>query len=69
MAPTSVLFTYKMDLGTVQESQANTPSQELIWRRNCPYLYQLLYVHELDWPSLTIDWISAYKEDNFSEDI
>ncbi len=29
----------------------------MIWRRNCPHFYQLLYSTELDWPSLTVDWI------------
>lgn len=32
-------------------------------------MYSLLYVSELDWPSLTVDWVSAYQSSTFSEDI
>jgi hypothetical protein len=48
----------------------NEPTpKELIWRRNCPYLYSLLYVTELNWPSLTVDWISAHQSTQFADDI
>ncbi len=30
--------------------------KEIIWRRNAPYFYQVLYTQENDWPSLTLDW-------------
>lgn len=42
--------------------------KSLIWRRNCPYLYSMLYVSELDWPSLTVDWVSAYEANNIQQD-
>ena len=54
-----------------QESNDSGLPKELVWRRNSPYLYQLLYVSELDWPSLTVDWNSTYKLDknNICDDI
>ncbi len=30
--------------------------KEIIWRRNAPYFYQVLYTNELEWPSLTVEW-------------
>ena len=61
----------QQDPTTQNQSNTDHLTKEIIWRRNAPYLYQLLYVSELDWPSLTIDWVSAYKSTNnhISEDI
>lgn len=28
-----------------------------IWRKNTPLLYDLLMVHTLEWPSLTVQWL------------
>lgn len=30
-----------------------------IWKKNSPYLYDLLISHSLEWPSLTVDWVPA----------
>lgn len=27
-----------------------------IWKKNSPFLYDLLLSHALEWPSLTIEW-------------
>jgi hypothetical protein len=27
-----------------------------IWKKNTPYLYDLLIIKALEWPSLTVDW-------------
>ncbi len=27
-----------------------------IWKRNSPFLYDLVITHALDWPSLTTQW-------------
>jgi histone-binding protein RBBP4 len=28
-----------------------------IWKRNTPFLYDLVITHALDWPSLTVQWL------------
>ena len=30
---------------------------EMVWKRNSPYLYQILYTSMLEWPSLTVEWL------------
>ncbi|KAG6966529.1 hypothetical protein JG687_00004795, partial [Phytophthora cactorum] len=29
------------------------------WKKNTPFLYDLVITHSLDWPSLTVQWLSA----------
>lgn len=59
-----------MDMIEKMDSENSPPlPKEIIWRRNCPYLYSLLYVTELSWPSLTVDWISAHQSTLFAEDV
>ncbi len=28
-----------------------------IWKKNSPFLYDLLITHPLEWPSLTVAWL------------
>jgi hypothetical protein len=28
-----------------------------IWKKNTPFLYDLLLTHALEWPSLTVAWL------------
>lgn len=28
-----------------------------IWKKNAPFLYDLVISHELEWPSLTVQWL------------
>lgn len=28
-----------------------------IWRKNAPFLYDLVMTHALEWPSLTVQWL------------
>jgi histone-binding protein RBBP4 len=28
-----------------------------IWKKNSPFLYDLLVTHALEWPSLTVAWL------------
>jgi histone-binding protein RBBP4 len=28
-----------------------------IWKKNTPFLYDLLVTHALEWPSLTVAWL------------
>ena len=29
-----------------------------IWKKNSPFLYDIVYSHCLVWPSLTVEWLS-----------
>ena len=33
-----------------------------IWKKNAPYLYDLLITHSLEWPSQTIQWFPDVEE-------
>ena len=28
-----------------------------IWKKNAPFLYDIVMSHALDWPTLTVDWL------------
>ena len=28
-----------------------------VWKKNAPYLYDLVVTHALEWPSLTVEWL------------
>ena len=28
-----------------------------VWKKNCPFLYDLVLAHALEWPSLTVQWL------------
>lgn len=28
-----------------------------IWKKNTPFLYELVVTHALEWPSLTVQWL------------
>jgi histone-binding protein RBBP4 len=28
-----------------------------IWKKNSPFLYDVVLTHALDWPSLTVQWL------------
>lgn len=50
----TIYYIANMDIGISEPHQPLASNKDLTWRRNSPYLYQLLYITELDWPSLTI---------------
>ena len=29
-----------------------------IWKKNSPFLYDLVMTHSLEWPSLTVQWLN-----------
>ena len=33
-----------------------------IWKKNTPFLYDLVLTHALEWPSLTVQWMPSYEE-------
>lgn len=32
-----------------------------IWKKNTPFLYDMVMTHALEWPSLTVQWLSEVK--------
>lgn len=30
-----------------------------LWKKNAPFLYDLAMTHSLEWPTLTVEWISS----------
>jgi len=33
-----------------------------IWKKNTPFLYDLIMTHALEWPSLTVQWLPEIIE-------
>ena len=33
-----------------------------IWKKNCPFLYDTVVTHALEWPSLTASWLPDRRE-------
>ena len=33
-----------------------------IWKKNTPFLYDLVVTHALEWPSLTVQWLPKREE-------
>lgn len=32
-----------------------------VWKKNTPFLYDMVVVHALEWPTLTLDWLPEKK--------
>ena len=43
------------DASIVQEKMIN--EEYKVWKKNAPYLYDLVVTHALEWPSLTVQWL------------
>lgn len=41
-----------------------------VWKKNTPFLYDLIVSHSLEWPSLTVHWLpskpSTYADDTYA---
>ena len=33
-----------------------------VWKKNAPYLYDLVVTHALEWPSLTVQWLPDIEQ-------
>ncbi|KAJ0490173.1 putative histone-binding protein RBBP4 [Helianthus annuus] len=33
-----------------------------VWKKNTPFLYDLVITHPLEWPSLTVEWLPDHDE-------
>lgn len=43
------------DASILQEKVIN--EEYKVWKKNAPYLYDLVVTHALEWPSLTVQWL------------
>lgn len=34
-----------------------------VWKKNCPFLYDLVVTHALEWPSLTVQWLKKHSKE------
>ena len=39
----------------IEEKKIN--EEYKIWKKNAPFLYDLIITHPLEWPSLTVQWL------------
>ena len=39
-----------------QEDEQLICEEYKIWKKNTPFLYDLVITHGLEWPSLTVNW-------------
>eukprot|EP01119_Soliformovum_irregulare_P005312 TRINITY_DN17084_c0_g1_i1.p1 TRINITY_DN17084_c0_g1~~TRINITY_DN17084_c0_g1_i1.p1 ORF type:complete len:430 (-),score=109.38 TRINITY_DN17084_c0_g1_i1:6-1271(-) len=47
---------------TKDEEKSKAINEEYkIWKKNAPFLYDLVMTHALEWPSLTVQWLSDKK--------
>ncbi|KAF0990690.1 hypothetical protein HZS_5186 [Henneguya salminicola] len=55
----SVLTAIKPETDFVgeKESQKRINEEYKVWKKNTPFLYDLVLTHALEWPSLTIQWL------------
>lgn len=46
-----------------EEEQDKILNEEYkIWKKNTPFLYDLVMTHSLEWPSLTVQWLPDYQK-------
>jgi histone-binding protein RBBP4 len=47
-----------MDVDGGDDSEYQVINEEFkIWKKNCPFLYDVVVTHALEWPSLTCNWL------------
>lgn len=48
------------DASVLQEKMIN--EEYKVWKKNAPYLYDLVVTHALEWPSLTVQWLPDVEQ-------
>ncbi|KAK6454762.1 histone acetyltransferase subunit [Scheffersomyces xylosifermentans] len=46
------------------QSELTIKEEYQLWRKNCRYMYEFVSETALTWPSLTIQWLPEYKEED-----
>ncbi len=62
-AASSAAATEPVDLTNEQEEHEDKLIAEeyRTWKKNSPFLYDLVMTHALEWPSLTVQWLPGSK--------
>jgi histone-binding protein RBBP4 len=40
-----------------REAEKLINDEYMMWKKNTPFLYELVMTHALEWPSLTVEWL------------
>ena len=49
---------YAAGVGFDEAAEERVINEEYkIWKKNTPFLYDLVMTHALEWPSLTVQWL------------
>lgn len=48
------------EVETAEERQIN--DEYKVWKKNTPFLYDMVMTHALEWPSLTVQWLPDVKK-------
>lgn len=54
-----LIYFLEEDLPEAEEKIIN--EEYKIWKKNAPFLYDLVMTHALEWPSLTVHWLPDKK--------
>ncbi|KAK9287008.1 hypothetical protein L1049_015416 [Liquidambar formosana] len=47
-------------MGEQEEAGVDQVEEEFtVWKKNTPFLYDLIVSHPLEWPSLTVQWLPS----------
>merc|ERR1719193_1822124 len=63
MAAAAVAASGSLDASGDSENQGDPAEERVIneeykiWKKNTPFLYDLVMTHALEWPSLTVQWL------------
>lgn len=44
-------------MNTDDDSERLLNEEYKIWKKNTPFLYDMVMTHALEWPSLTVQWL------------
>ncbi|XP_074331844.1 WD-40 repeat-containing protein MSI2-like [Apium graveolens] len=56
--------------GSEEREEYQVEEEFSVWKKNTPFLYDLIVSHSLEWPSLTVHWLpsvpSTYADDTYA---
>jgi hypothetical protein len=52
----------ELDNRTEEENEKLINEEYKMWKKNSPFLYDLVITHALEWPSLTCQWFPDVEE-------
>lgn len=56
------MATHEQDESGDQVEEKVINEEYKIWKKNTPFLYDLIMTHALEWPSLTVQWLPDKRE-------